>query len=144
MPRPIRLTLALALCLGAAPVLAKPPARLALLRHYQGKEPFPPALLAAYEGLVLALERGDPGEINKHCLPQAVSLSTAPRPAKTREYGTDVNLPFIKQGFDRHVRSLRRDALDVYLVRTGSSYLFFVEGKQSGWKLYRYGDKPIE
>jgi hypothetical protein len=127
----------------AGPAAGQQPRR-ELLKHYRGKEALPDPLFAAYKRLIRALERGDQAEIDKHCLPHAVSYTSTPRPTKTREYGTDVNLPFLKQGFDKYVRALRKDSPDTYLIRTGSTYMYFVKASRIGWKLYRYGDKPIE
>ena len=66
------------------------------------------------------------------------------RPKASREYGQDMNLPFLKRGFHKYILNLRKESDESYLIRTGSSYLFFVRISGGDWKLYRYGDKPIE
>ncbi len=68
----------------------------------------------------------------------------APRVEKVREYGPDINIPFLTKGFHKYILNLRKDSEDTYLIRTGSSYTWFVRTKSEGWKLYRYGDKPIK
>jgi len=114
-----------------------------LLKHYRGKEAIPADLYEAYAGLVSAIETGEQGNIQKYCLPHCVTFTTEERP-EMREYGQDMNIPFLKKGFISAIETVRKDSNDVWLLRTGSSYLFFVRTKSMGWKLYKYGDKPIE
>jgi hypothetical protein len=115
-----------------------------LLVEYRGDVTLPDDLYTVYAQLVAAVETGDQGAIQQYCLPQAVTFTTGARPEASREYGQDMNLPFLKRGFHKYILNLRKDSDDSYLIRTGSSYLFFVRTKRGGWKLYRYGDKPIE
>lgn len=114
-----------------------------LLKHAREVQ-LPEELYEAYAAFVKAVETGDQGEIKKHCLPHSVTFTTEPRPEKGREYGRDMNIPFLKNGFYKNILSLRKDSTDTFLIRTGSSYMWFVKTKSEGWKLYRYGDKPIE
>ncbi|MHC4178917.1 MAG: hypothetical protein ACYSWU_15500 [Planctomycetota bacterium] len=115
-----------------------------LLWDYHGEVETPEDLYNTYADVLRAMETGDQAEIEKSCLPHSVTFTTGARPEKTREYGEDMNLPFLKSGFHRDILDLRKDSEDTYLIRTGSSYLFFVRTKTTGWKLHRYGDKPIE
>lgn len=115
-----------------------------LLKDYRGEVQLPEDLYDAYAAFVKAIETADQGTIRKHCLPHSVKFTTDVRPEKTREYGQDMNIPFLKKGFHKYILNLRKDSEDTYLVRSGSSYMWFVRTKSEGWKLYRYGDKPIE
>ena len=115
-----------------------------LLKDYHGEVQLPNDLYDAYAAFTKTIETGDQGDIQKHCLPHSVTFTTAARSEKTREYGPDINLPFLKKGFHKYILNLRKDSEDTYLIRTGSSYMWWVRTKSEGWKLYRYGDKPIE
>jgi len=115
-----------------------------LLVEYRGEVKLPDDLYAVYAHLVEAIESGDRDAIEQYCLPEAVTFTTDIRPEQTREYGQDMNLPFLKRGFHKYILNLRKDSDQSYLIRTGSSYLFFVRVHSTGWKLYRYGDKPIQ
>ncbi len=115
-----------------------------LLAEYRGKVELPDDLYTVYASLVDAIESGDQGAIQQYCLPQAVTFTTAVRPESSREYGQGMNMPFLKRGFHKYILNLRKDSDQSYLIRTGSSYLYFVRTHGGDWKLYRYGDKPIE
>lgn len=115
-----------------------------LLRDYHGTEPIPVDLYRAYEELVAALARGDASAIEQLCLPRSVLITREERPTKERIFGEDINLPFARAGFHRYVLAVQRYATDTYHLRTASSYMYFVKTSTGGWKLYRYGDKPIE
>lgn len=116
----------------------------ALLKGYRGQGRLPKDLYDTYAELVKAIETADQADIQGYCLPHSVTFTTGVRPEKSREYGADMNIPFLKKGFRKDILNLRKDSEDTYLIRTGTSYLFFVRTKTTGWKLYRYGDKPIE
>lgn len=113
-----------------------------LLKDYRGKVQLPEDLYKTYEELVQVMT-GKQVRIKEFCLPHAITITTALRPEKSREYGP-MNLPFLKNGFHKYILNLRKDSDDTYLIRTGSSYMWFVKTKSEGWKLYRYGDKPIQ
>ena len=115
-----------------------------LLVEYRGEVELPDDLYTVYAHLVDAIETGDQGEIQQYCLPQAVTFTTGARPEQSRAYGQDMNLPFLKRGFHKYILNLRKDSDQSYLIRTGSSYLSFVRTHTTGWRLYRYGDKPIK
>lgn len=113
----------------------------AFVVRVQDKE-LPKPVQAAYDDFVRVLEKGNPDEIKAAMLAGAVEITSQPR-KDNAEYGTDINLPFLSKGFRKEVMNTRKEKDGTYLVRTSSSYLRFVETKQ-GWRLYRYGDKPIE
>lgn len=115
-----------------------------LLKSYRGTEELPDDLYQTYSDLVSAIQTAEQGNIQNFCLPHSVTFTTEERPEKSREYGQDMNIPFLKQGFQPLIENLRKDSDDVYLLRTGSSTMFFVKTQKGEWKLYRYNDKPIE
>ena|SRR6266508_3516747 len=115
-----------------------------LLKNYRGKERLPNALYKTYADLIEAMAAGDGSRIKRYCLPGSVTVTGEARPEKHREYGQDINLPFLAQGFQKEIEGVSKPAEDVYLIRTATSALFFVETRRSGWKLFRYLDKPIE
>lgn len=110
-------------------------------KDYRGKEPVPAGLKEAYTGFVRSA-RG--GSVAAYLLPQAVNTSQALRPEKTREYGNDINEDFLKKGFSPEVQFVRKEEGDCYLLRTGTSGIWFVQTKSGVWKVYRYFDKPIQ
>ena len=112
------------------------------LTEYRSEDQPPRALLDAYvEFARAALEARD---LRPMLLPHAVEISTDPRPEKWREYGSDINLPFLRNGFLPTVARVRRDAEDAWLIRTATTAIFFVPTKSGAWRVYRYVDKPIE
>lgn len=110
-------------------------------QNYQGKEPIPEGLREAFTGFVRSAQGGS---VEAWLLPQSVKTSQEPRPQDTREYGDDINADFLKNGFSPAVWRLRNDGDDCYLVRTGTSAIWFVQNKSGAWKVYRYLDKPIK
>jgi hypothetical protein len=102
----------------------------------------PPGLLDAHVEFSTRATKG--GDLLPLILPQAVEITTAARPETSREYGTTISLPFLKSGFHPNVFSIRKDAADSWLVRTGTTALWYVETKTGGWRVYRYLDKPIQ
>jgi hypothetical protein len=135
--RPILLGLAAAVA-AAAPRAGDEPDPF---RGYEGKEPVPAGLREAYTEFAKAARAGAP---ERFCLPHAVEVTRDARPVNDREYGRDMNLPFLRDGFSPRVVSVRKDPDDCYLVRTGTSAIGFVQTKSGAWKVYRYYDKPIE
>ncbi len=105
----------------------------------------PPKVKATYEKLVKVLRSGDEAVIKKMTLHDSVMVTSQPRAPGKEEWGREINLPFIRSGFQDEIQLTRSyDGGDVFFIRTNTSYFMFVETKKSGWKLYRYGDKPIE
>jgi hypothetical protein len=117
-------------------------ARKTLLAEYKGKEVVPDRLLDAYASFVSAAKKGSVD--NRTHLPHSLTLTHQPRLEKTREYGQDVNIPFLRKHFDARVLLVRKDGKGCYLLRTSTTALWFVETKSMGWRLYRYLDKPID
>lgn len=115
-----------------------------LLKDYHGKVQLPDDLYDVYAAFIRAVKTADLGDIQKQCLPHSVTFTTVARSEKMREYGPDINIPFLKKGFHKYILNLRKDSQDTYLIRTVSTYMWFVRTKSEGWKLYRYGDKPIQ
>lgn len=102
----------------------------------------PEKLQEAYNAFVKAMQSGDAGTINQHCLPHAITFTYEKR--KNPKYGQDINTHFSKNGFDSTMVTVRKDSEDCFLIRTNTTALWFVETKATGWKLYKYLDKPIE
>ena len=105
------------------------------------REPVPISLKDTYKQFATAARDGKP---EKFCLPNSVAISTASRPDKSKEYGQDLNIPFLKSLFSVEVFSARKDADDCWLLRTGTSAIWFVQTKNGDWRIYRYVDKPIQ
>jgi len=107
-----------------------------------GSPKLPDELRKAYDVLIRAFEAADVPGI-RGCALQGALVITSEERSANRECGMDLNLPFLKHGFSKKVlRALEEDD-GTYLLRTATSYLHFVPYR-NGWKLYRYGDKPIE
>lgn len=107
-----------------------------LLIGYIKNGNMPSKLLEAYNVFVKAMQSGDAGIINKHCLPHAISFTYEKR--KNPGYGQDINTHFSKNGFDSAMVTVRKDAEGCFLIRTNTTALWFVETKAAGWKLYKY------
>jgi hypothetical protein len=73
-----------------------------------------------------------------------VTINREGRQGNRTEYGQDISLPFLRDGFSPAVRLVRKDPDDCYLIRTDTSALWFVQTRSGAWKVYRYLDKPIE
>lgn len=114
-----------------------------LLTQYKGDVVLPQELYRAYAGLVRALETGKQAEIEKFCIPGKITVTVAPRSKDTRHYGQNINLPFLKDSFHKFILNLRKDSDTQYLLRTGSTALWFTKTKEQKWKLSKYLDKPI-
>ncbi len=110
-------------------------------RAYKGNEPVPDALRETYTGFVRSAKGGS---VAAYMLPHAVPTSQKARPEDKREYSDDINEDFLKNGFSAEVRVVRKDCDDCYLLRTGSTAIWFVQTKSGAWKVYRYMDKPIQ
>ena len=133
----------------AAVSAAKPPASSPaphpFVADYQSEHKVPQPLLDAYVKFAEAAQGAQAAsDLEPMVLPHAVDITTAVRPDETREYGPGINIPFLRSGFSPKVFSFRRDADDAWLVRTGTSAIWFVETKGGAWRVYRYLDKPIQ
>ena len=106
--------------------------------------PIPQTLYTAYSQLVTAMKAGNSERIKSHCLAHAVTITASPRQPGHEEIGIDINLPYAKSMFSPLIMGSREDPLNCFLIRTGTSYFHFIRVDNAGWKLYRYGDKPIQ
>ena len=140
--RIIVICVSILLCACAMAVNTQPEKEL--LKDYHGKVQLPDDLYDVYAAFIRAVKTADLGDIQKQCLPHSVTFTAVARSEKMREYGPDIYIPFLKKGFHKYILYLRKDSQDTYLIRTVSTYMWFVRTKSQGWKLYRYGDKPIE
>jgi hypothetical protein len=114
-----------------------------LFQDYKGDVKIPEALAKVYAEFVKLAQQPHSDFLNI-LLPHSVSITNEERPAATRSFGQDLNLPFLQNQFQPRIWLIRQDSPDCYLIRTASSALWFVETKSQGWRLYRYLDKPIE
>jgi hypothetical protein len=118
-----------------------------LLREYTGNELIPDALYDTYAKLIDAMASSEDANIQKYCLPKSIRVSSEARRASAREYNeaqNEMNVPFLKDGFQRNIQGVIKQNDGGFLIRTNSSVFYFTETKNVGWKLYRYYDKPIE
>src|SRR5262245_10394475 len=118
----------LMLTCGAALSAADPPADDVPdpFREYKGKEPVTDGLRETFTGFVRSA-RG--GSVEGYLLPHSVKTTREPRPKDSRDYGEDINEDFLKNGFSPLVRTVRKDGDDCYLIRTGSTAIWFVQNK---------------
>ena len=95
-----------------------------LLKEYRGDVQMPDDLYQTYEQLVRVFTE-EQNRILEFCVPHAITITTELRSEKSRAYGS-MNRAFLKSGFQKQILGLRKDSQDFYLVRTATSYLFFV------------------
>jgi hypothetical protein len=115
-----------------------------LLKLYRGEVVLPAELLQTYGSLVAAMKTGRQEEIEKFCQPGKVKFTTGPRPKDNREYGQDINLPYLKEGFHKFILNLRKDSDTEYLIRTVSTGFWFTKTENGNWKVTKYVDKPVD
>jgi hypothetical protein len=115
-----------------------------LLKQYKGEVVLPEELYQTYTNLVAALETGNQKEIEKFCLVGKIKFTSDPREKGNEDYGQDIAFPFLKNGFAKTILNLRKDSDTEYLIRTGSTALWFTKTQDGKWKLSKYLDKPIE
>jgi hypothetical protein len=114
----------------------------------------PAELLIAYARFVRAAKDPKREILAGLCLPQTVPITTEERPPKKREYGRDINIPFLRHVFPpgniargieaAQIHGVQKYTEDSYLIQTGYSVLYFSKTKSGDWKLYRYFDEPVE
>lgn len=114
-----------------------------LLKRYDG-EPLPQGVLQFYAGFVAVASEPTIWELSELCLPNSVTISTALRPKRRRYTAHDLNLPFLESDFSREILHAEKKSEHTFLLRTATSYLRLVETATGTWKIYGYGDKPIE
>jgi hypothetical protein len=110
---------------------------------FQGPKP-PDDLLAAYARFVEAAHKGDSKTITSLVLPGVTEITPKPREAKFREYGTDINLPFLRESFSSTIFVSRSPGDSQFLLRTASTAIWFAKLESVGWRIYHYLDKPIK
>ena len=115
-----------------------------LLKNYRGDVVLPPELRWTYTNLVVVFQTGKQQEIETFCLPGKIKFTTEPRTKEGRNYGQDINLPFLKDGFHKFILNLRKGSDAEYLIRTGSTALWFTKTQDGKWRISKYLDKPIE
>jgi formylglycine-generating enzyme required for sulfatase activity/outer membrane protein assembly factor BamB len=129
---------------GFVEVRESPEENNVLLKDYRGAVVLPAELRRTYAELVAAFQAGKQTEIEDFCLPGKIKFTVNPRPKSQEEYGQEINLPFLKAGFHKSVLNLRKDGDTEYLIRTGSTALWFLRTEEGKWKLSKYLDKPIQ
>ncbi len=114
------------------------------LEKYKGKEEIPQQLYQTYKNLMKAFEKQNIKLIQKYCLSGSIGFVSKERSSEKIHYGTDISLPFLKKYFQSDILFVRKDSKDTYLLRTDTTAFWFVKTDKTGWKLYKYLDKPIQ
>ncbi len=114
-----------------------------LLKDYNGQVTIPASLLKAYTQFVAVARKPTEERLRGLCLPDSVEITTAAR-KQNQEYGRSLNLPFLREGFTPGILNAAKPDENVIVLRTGTSYLRYIKTSAGDWKLYGYGDKPIE
>lgn len=103
----------------------------------------PSSLSQSYSSFIAACKRGDEERFKSFLRPGAVEMSLKPR-TEHYEYGRDLNLPFLRDHFSDQSLGSSQLSASVYSIRTATTYISFVKTAAEGWKIFRYGDKPVE
>ena len=107
---------------------------------FTDRDNYPPEKLRlTYAAFVASVAGGGQA---KFCL-HSVDVADAVDP-KRGEFGTGINIPWMKEHFSASVMSCRNDPDDTFLIRTGTTYMYWVQTRSGEWKLFKYGDKPIK
>lgn len=107
------------------------------------KKTIPKSLFNTYIKFVNALYAGDVDEIKKYfLLPKHIEIESFEK-SEDIDYGRNINLPFIRDRFDKRIWRIMKKGESIFLIRTGTTALTFVETKKMGWLLIEYFDKPI-
>jgi RNA polymerase sigma factor (sigma-70 family) len=114
-----------------------------LLNEKYSGDVLPNSLQKAYADFVTTAKQPTPKNLMAHCVPFAVEITTEKRKGQTLGSIMDMNVPFLKSGFVANIHSVRKENEDCYMIRTGSTAIWFVETKTMGWKIYRYLDKSL-
>ena len=104
----------------------------------------PDSLLVAYRAFLEDARSGDATKIRKHLLPYAVDITPLERAALNREFGTDINVPFMKGSFSPLVLTTSLLSDEAFSIRTGTTNIRWVRVAPNRWLIYGYLDKPIE
>jgi hypothetical protein len=108
-------------------------------RYIKPEDRPPEKLRATYAAFVASIPGGGQA---KFCL-GSVEVSDAGDPNRGED-GAGINIPWMKEHFGAKVYLCRNEGDDTFLIRTGTSYLFWVQTKSGAWRLFKYGDKPIK
>ena len=81
--------------------------------NHRGEAQIPAALVRRY-GEFVKSARQPQSDFLSILLPGSVSFSCDERPAATREYGGDLNLPFLQKQFEAQISLVRKDSADCY------------------------------
>jgi hypothetical protein len=133
---------AIVFLLGCAPACIGPPLPPPQEDGSTVAGEFPDDLRRKFEGLIEALGTLDEARILPFLFPGTVRISRERR--ERPEVGSDINLPFVREGFSSTLRLVREDPGRTFLLRTDTSWFRFVRDPSGDWKLAAYGDKPIE
>lgn len=104
----------------------------------------PESLLVAYQRITDAIRDQNPNVLKTYLLPGSVEVTTAERDPKSSEYGTDMNMPFLKKGFRPTVLATASSLPQTFSLRTATTNFRFVKTEGGNWMIYGYNDKPIE
>jgi hypothetical protein len=104
----------------------------------------PESLLVAYQKITDAIRDENPEVLKTYLLPGSVEVTTAERDPKWSEYGTDMNIPFLKRGFRPTILATASSSPQTFSLRTGTTNFRFVKIEGGIWMIYGYNDEPIE
>jgi len=113
-----------------------------LLKEYRGTAVLPPALLRTYADLVAAFGQGSAEAIRRFCTAETVTITERERPLPSWGDRGEINLKFLKEGFDKYIRVLQGKDPSEWMIQTRSSSLWFILQTGAGWKLKDYLDRP--
>jgi hypothetical protein len=116
--------------------------------EYNGEVKLPADLLKTYTAFINELEE-EPHLVSdivkKHSLKQAIFIEEGQiRPDSVKYYGNEVNIAFLLNQFQPQIMNARMEEEQTYLIRTGTSAMWFVKTVSSEWKMYKYLDKPVD
>ena len=110
---------------------------------YNGSK-LPKDLLVSYARFVGAARAGDSDTIKSLLLPGAVEVSAIAREPQTRGLGTNISLPFLRDGFSSPLLTSDSESASQFRLKTGTTTIYFAKLESVGWRIYRYIDKPIK
>ncbi|HBM15805.1 MAG TPA: hypothetical protein DD381_05620 [Lentisphaeria bacterium] len=115
-----------------------------ILKKYKGCEVIPDSLLSNYTELVTALRLCDKSRVESLIGKEKITLTDTDRATAASDYGTDINLNFLKNNFQPQILIVRRDSENDFLLRTATTAFWFKKDSKGKWKLVNYLDKPIQ
>lgn len=99
----------------------------------------PESLQRTYAAFVASVKGGGQA---KFCL-SSVEVTDKEDP-KRDDFGTGINIPWMKVNFRADVVVCEKQSDDTFLLRTGTSATWWVQTRSGEWKLFKYLDKPIQ